>query len=204
MQGFSTTVLSVGAMVLSSLTTYLTFFDTRYTLSVAVAEVSVQVQSGGSSSNGETSAYYRFFPATELVFSNRGTRPVVVSDLRLMRSDRSDRCEISDESERGYVYNFDTMIVEPGTVTSMAVETGMDNLTLDGVDGAITPPPDDVVLWCAHWVAFDPKGYRREPMTPFFTMSRTFSQEDGARYPAVSVAVDYPREPNTIVAKGLF
>ena len=55
MRNISSTVLSLAAMVLSSLTTYLTFFDSRYTLTAAVAQVSSQTNRGYSSGNGQRS-----------------------------------------------------------------------------------------------------------------------------------------------------
>ncbi|MEL7371195.1 MAG: hypothetical protein AAFN74_19900, partial [Myxococcota bacterium] len=97
MRGLSSSVLSVAAMGLSSLTTYLTFFDASYTLTVANADVPIQVQSGSSSSGGKKSAYYRFFPKPSVILSNRGKLALVVSDVRLHRSTDVSSCKIADD-----------------------------------------------------------------------------------------------------------
>ena len=55
MRNISSAVLSLAAMALSSLTTYLSFFDARYTLTAAVADVDGQTQRGSSSGNGRWS-----------------------------------------------------------------------------------------------------------------------------------------------------
>ena len=63
MRNISSSALALMALALSSLTTYLTFFDARYALTAAVANVSASVQTGFSSSEAGSSVSYRTFVA---------------------------------------------------------------------------------------------------------------------------------------------
>lgn len=102
MRNISSTVLALSAMALSSMTTYLTFFDARYTLTAAIADVKGQVNRGfSSSSNSDTkSVNYRFYIDTSLVLSNRGTRSLVVSDVSVVRSSNPNKCEVAEDEKR--------------------------------------------------------------------------------------------------------
>ena len=79
MRNISSTVLSLAAMVLSSLTTYLTFFDARYTLTAVVADTKGQVSTSSGSSGEKRSVNYGFWIDNSIVMSNRGTRAIVTS-----------------------------------------------------------------------------------------------------------------------------
>lgn len=203
MRGLSSTVMSAFAVILSTFTTYLTFFDARYTVSAAVAKVSVQVQSGGGSGNGIQTVSYRYFPTATIILSNRGTRPVVISQVDLVKSASLESCEPVDAEI--YVRTIEPMIIEPGTVTSLDLEIELPRIAAEGSQGGQLQIDDETTLWCAAWVAFDPKGYRREPMTPFFTLERRFEPAGpNDRFPTARVELDYPRQPETIVSRGLF
>lgn len=203
MQGFSSAVLSLVAMALSSLTTYLTFFDARYTLSATLSRVDMQVQSSGGMSNGMRSAYYRVWPTAQIILSNRGTRAVVLSDLQLVRSDTVEGCNPVGEA---YDTRIEPVVIEPGTVQTISVEFELDPVSFEYPDGAAPPLPEaETQHWCMRWTAFDPEGRRREPVTSFFTLQRRFEMpEADGRSPRVDYEMDYPRAPETIVAKGLF
>ncbi|MEO0786240.1 MAG: hypothetical protein AAFY10_11110 [Pseudomonadota bacterium] len=202
MGGFSATAFSVLAVLLSSLTTYLTFFDARYTVSAAVAKVEVQVQTSGGASDGRKNVSYRYFPTASVILSNRGTRPVVISEIDIVRSESIEDCQAGEKTA---VYGFEPLIIEPGTVASFDLEFQLPAITAEGPMETQLDLDEEVALWCAAWVAFDPNGYRREPVTPFVTITRGFTPAaDGERYPKASVILDYPRQPETIVSKGLF
>ncbi|MEL6567526.1 MAG: hypothetical protein AAFQ22_03845 [Pseudomonadota bacterium] len=203
MRGLSSTAMSAFAVILSTFTTYLTFFDARYTVSAAVAKVSVQVQSGGGSINGVQNVAYRYFPTATVILSNRGTRPVVVSEIDIVRSSSLESCEPAEAEV--FVTEISPIIVEPGTVTSLDLEIQLPRIAAEGPVDTPLQVDDETALWCAAWVAFDPQGYRREPMTPFFTLTRRFDPAGpGDRYPSPRLELDYPRQPETIVSKGLF
>ncbi len=203
MRGISSAVLSMAAMALSSLTTYLTFFDSRYTLTVAVASVSVAIQSGGSSDGeGRRTASYRYWPTTTMIFSNRGTRPVVLTDIQLVRSTERDKCVAG---EKAWDTRIDPMIIEPGTVRDLTVEFELPRIDLVATGEQAFQPQGDTSLWCVQWVVFDPNGQRREPVTEFFTLTRGFEPpETPGERPDATVSLDYPQGPETVVARGLF
>ncbi len=210
MRGLSSSVLSVAAMGLSSLTTYLTFFDASYTLTTANAEVSLQVQSGSSSSKGQRTAYLRVFVEPSLSLSNRGKLAVVVADASLHRSTSVDRCEIADgdKGKKTFTARGDTAemprVVEPETIKHLKLQ-----FSLEPVDAKANPDgtfnvPSDQGLWCVKWTIFDPNGQRHEPVAPLIKIKRTFHMTEDRSYPQVKVEKDVPKEPFRLVARGLY
>ncbi len=205
MRGISSAVLSLTAMALSSLTTYLTFFDARYTLTQAVATVSVQVQSGGSSSGGVASAYYRYFLTPQIILSNRGTRPLVLSNVELVPSSNVERCAPDEDAETPPMRRLDAVIVEPGTVQQLALDVELPAISAEAKPGRDFDLPESDALWCLKWTIFDPNGERREPVTPAFRAKLTFAPpEPDDRYPDAEIDLDYPKEPTRLVSRGWF
>lgn len=203
MRGISSAVLSLAAMALSSMTTYLTFFDARYTLTVAVANVTAGIQSGGGrDGEGRQTASYRYWPKATMIFSNRGTRPVVLTDMQLVRSEDLQKCV---PEEKAWDTRIDPMIIEPGTVRDLTVEFELQRIDAVAEAGQEFALEGDTSLWCMQWVVFDPNGQRREPMTPFFTLTRGFEAPaaPGER-PDATISLDYPQGPETVVSRGLF
>ncbi|MEL6323146.1 MAG: hypothetical protein AAFQ84_02825 [Pseudomonadota bacterium] len=203
MRGFSSAVLSLAAMGLSTVTTYLTFFDARYTLTQAIADVPIQLQSGGGYSDGEADAYFRFFPTFDLILSNRGTRPVVVSDLEIYRSAAMDQCELTGEPM--YMQDFQPVIVEPGTVSPFSVEVSLPNLERSARDGEAFDLSGEEALYCFQWTLFDPNGRRHEPIAEALTVRYTLlPPPEGERYPDITVEKDFPRRPERLISRGFF
>ncbi|MEO0883769.1 MAG: hypothetical protein AAFY34_13715 [Pseudomonadota bacterium] len=203
MRGFSSAVLSLAAMALSSLTTYLTFFDSRYTLTLAVADVAVSQQGGGFSSGDTREVSYRFFPRLELILSNRGTRPIVVSDLEIFESASPERCEVTDTTL--FMQEFQPIIVEPGTVSPAAIETSLENIEGSSVGGAPIQIGPVSNLYCLKWTLFDPNGRRHEPFAAAFKIDIGFLPPEPGEYaPETDVSVDFPKQPERLLSRGLF
>ncbi|MEM0986859.1 MAG: hypothetical protein AAGJ32_11475 [Pseudomonadota bacterium] len=209
MRGLSSTVLSLAAMVLSSLTTYLTFFDSRYALTVATADLSVNMQTGsGRDSDGSSSASYQYWPTFNIVLSNRGTRALVITKIELLKSQSLDRCDVSDENKM-FRYSrdgvFDTTIVEPGTVLPKIVEFALDRIEAEAGPGEALNPQGEKALFCARFTVFDPNGRRHEPVAEVMTIERGFDAPDEPDdAPTGTLDVDYPRGATTLVNRGLF
>lgn len=212
MRGLSSSVLSVTAMGLSSLTTYLTFFDASYTLTMANAAVELSVQSGGGSSGGETTAYFRFFLRPSIILSNRGNLAIVVSDVRLFRSTSLDTCTIADgdRGRRPFTGRNDTpatpRVVEPETLEHVTLEFGLEEASTTAkadADGNFDIPSDQG-LWCLKWTLFDPNGKRHEPTSPVLTLTRSYEMKEGEKYPDVNVEKDFPKRPIRLVSRGLY
>lgn len=209
MRGLSSTVLSLAAMALSSLTTYLTFFDARYTLTVATADVAVNLQSGGGrDSEGNRSATYRYWPTFNMVLSNRGTRALVITDIELLKSQSPERCEVGDDN-RMQRYStsglFDTTIVEPGTVLPKQLEFELDRIAAEAGPGESLSLQPDRALYCARYTVFDPNGRRHEPVAPVLTMTRGFEPaDDPDDMPDGTLEVDFPKGATTLLNRGFF
>ena len=208
MRGLSSSVLSVAAMGLSSLTTYLTFFDTSYTLTMANADVRIQIQSGSSSSGGNRSAYYRFYANQGVILSNRGKLALVVSDVRLFRSTESGRCAYPTDKD-AFISNADVspkipVVVEPETLRHIKVQTQIKPVNVKSDAEGKFSIPEDKGLWCLKWTIFDPNGKRHEPISPAFTFERKYVIEDDDNYPSVKAKKEFPREPIRLVGRGLY
>ncbi len=199
MRNVSSTVLSLAAMVLSSLTTYLTFFDARYTLTATIANVQTQT-SRGYGSNGETKNIdYRFYVEPLMIISNRGTRPVVLTDMKLVKSTNMDTCEPTD-----FVVGqrIDPIVMEPGTVEQLKPMLGLEDVEQNiSVEEEFTLQPVNE-LWCLQWVAIDPNGGRHEPMTEAFRTHATFKTVEGENYPEVEFELDAVLAPQRLVSRG--
>ncbi|MEM7767083.1 MAG: hypothetical protein AAF253_06305 [Pseudomonadota bacterium] len=210
MRGLSSTVLSMSAMALSSLTTYLTFFDARYALTVATADVAVRMQtSGGRNGDGERTATYQYSPTFNMVLSNRGTRALVITEIELLKSQSADRCDVDDENLM-FRYSsdglFDTTIVEPGTVLPKVLEFGLDRIEAEAGPGQLLTPQPETALYCARYTVFDPNGRRHEPVAPALTVIRGFEQDPEPldELPDGTLEVDYPKGATTLVNRGFF
>ena len=203
MRGFSSAVLSLAAMALSSLTTYLTFFDSRYTLTQAMADVSVQIQSGGSAYDGQAQAFFRYFPTLDLILSNRGTRPIVISDVDVYQSASDRKCEPTGEAL--FKQAFEPQIVEPGTVQALSLEVSLPNIERTSENGAPFDLTGSSEMWCLKWTLFDPNGRRHEPLAEAFSMDISFTAPEGDdRYPSTDIELDFPRQPERLLSRGLF
>ncbi|MEM6412260.1 MAG: hypothetical protein AAF683_12070 [Pseudomonadota bacterium] len=203
MRGFSSAVLSLAAMSLSSLTTYLTFFDSRYTLTQAIADVSISQQGGGYSSGDVREVTYRFFPRIDLILSNRGTRPIVVSDMEIFESASRDQCELTEETL--FMQEFTPIIIEPGTLSQTSVETSLKNVEGQSTGGAPIVLDPISRLYCLKWTLFDPNGERHEPMAEAFSINIDFLPPEPGEYsPETDVTVDFPRRPERLLSRDFF
>ncbi len=214
MRNLSSAVLSLVAMGLSSMTTYLTFFDARYTLNAAVADVKGQSGRGYGSSNGKRSINFRFFAYPSIIVSNRGTRALVVSDVQVAKSDDLESCKVADDAERRSALTFDPVtnrseviepfIVEPGTVKPIKMEIVLPNIDQEATAETQFQLQPSKVLWCMEWTVFDPNGRRHDSVMPAFTHDVSFSVEDGEDMPRANFKLDYPKGPNKLLARGVF
>ena len=215
MRNISSAVLSLAAMVLSSMTTYLTFFDARYTLTAAVADVNGDSNRGSGRGNGRWNVDFRFYAYPTIILSNRGTRALVVSEVNLVRSSSLETCNIADDTKRTKVNKTDDsgyssspvkpFIIEPGTVSPSRYVAYLDELKFSGVEGetpTFSTSPEQT-LYCFEWVVYDPNGKRHESTMPAFTSSVTLSQKDGEAFPSADYKLDHPKGALQLLTRGL-
>ncbi len=209
MRGLSSNVLAVAAMGLSTLTTYLTFFDASYRLTTAIAAAPVTWQTGSSYSpdRGRT-ASYDFFVAPSVVLSNRGTLAVVLSDVELVTSKSLDKCDPTDEKPRA-LHRFRGQeaalpaVIEPETVKQVDFEFSLKKVRAEADEGGQFDIPPTKQLFCIRWTIFDPNGRRHEPMIPAVTLDVKYEMEGEKKYPTAKVEKDFPKGPKTLVARGV-
>ncbi|MBB35210.1 MAG: hypothetical protein CME88_07380 [Hirschia sp.] len=216
MRNISSAVLSLAAMALSSLTTYLSFFDARYTLTAAVADVDGQTQRGSSSGNGRWSVNFRFYAAPTIILSNRGTRALVVSEVSAVASDSLGECRIADGAERRKVtvlneaanrYEvLDPQIIESGSVIPLEFEVSLKDIDMEG--STDVAPDFDLstieTMWCLEWVIFDPNGKRHEEVMPGFVSTVEFEIPEGEDRPVQTYKLDNPKGAVQLLSRGIF
>ena len=208
MRSLSSNVLALSAMALSSFTTYLTFFDARYTLTTAMANVTWNVRRSGGSNGEKRTVSYRPVIMPSVIVSNRGTRAIVVTDLSLVRSTSMTECEDSGVAMRPNVYrdaeNVVPAVVEPNTVQHMRLEFSLNAVSSEVPIGQPFDLQPTENLWCLKWVVFDPNGRRSEPMVPAMTIARMYAVGEDDATPESTLDVDFPRKPNVLLSRGLF
>jgi hypothetical protein len=202
MNNMATTILSLLAMLVSSFTTYLTFFDSRYTLTAAVAGVDGVIQSsGGSSGEGLFSVNFRPFATPSIILSNRGTRALVVTDVTLVRSAPHEACEIAaDAPSLKATSRMKTLLVEPGSIQEVALElTSAEKTPTQAYQIADTDSS-----WCMKWVIFDPDGERHEPTMLALRETTHFTPEPGGETYNAEYKLDHPKAAAHLLSDGLF
>lgn len=199
MSNASTLLVSILAFAMSAVTTFLTYFDTRYQVTAAVVDVAGGRQSGGSSSDGEISTFVRYYATPTFLLSNRGARPMVFTDVELVKSTSLETCEASDVASRPFGDGLERTIIERGELRTFDVEFA---LGVDEHDGAaaVAARPDREELWCLRLTLFDQRGERREPMFPAVRASMAFSPPTADdRYGDVALGLDFPPAPVRII-----
>ena len=214
MRNISSAVMSLAAMVLSSFTTYLTFFDSRYTLTAAVAGVSGQSNRGYGSNGEQKTINFRFYATPSIILSNRGTRALVVSEVAVVRSEDKTRCVAAADAERRQPFRLnlesnrteaiEPFIVEPGSVQAQKIEVSLPDVDQAVATDAQFALEPDSALWCLEWTVFDPNGKRHESLMPAFTTDVAYSAEEGEDKPGASFKLDYAKQPVTILSRALF
>lgn len=206
MNNITTAILSLLAMLLSSLTTYLTFFDARYTLTAAIAGVDGVIQSsGGSSGEGVFSIDFRPFATPSIILSNRGTRALVVTDVTLIRSSSHEVCDIAaDAPSLKATSRMKPLLVEPGSIQEVSLEFG-----LPQTSGQKTPTQGYQIAntdssWCMKWVIFDPDGERHEPTMLALRETTRFNPEPGGETYNADYKLDHPKAAAHLLSDGLF
>ncbi|MFC7290984.1 hypothetical protein [Hirschia litorea] len=215
MRNISSTVMALAAMVLSSMTTYLTFFDARYTLTAAVAKVSGQINRGYSSNSEGKSIDFRYWVDSTLVVSNRGTRALVISDVSAVKSNKPGSCAIDKDSKRHRVQQYiapeyvrtqyiQPFIVEPSSVAAIPLSMGIPGLSQEiGLEEEFSLEPLHD-LWCLEWKVFDPNGKMHENTMPAFLIDVAFNTPEGEDYPEGELRLDMKSGPTEILKRGLF
>ncbi len=203
MRNLSSAVLSLAAMVLSSLTTYLTFFDSRYTLTAATADVTGQIQTSSSSNEMRRSLSFRTFVTPSVILSNRGTRAVVVTDVELVKSTSAEACEIPEDAEAMNIFGgFEARIIEPDSVQQLSMEFPLPRVDAEAAPGQDFQLEPIDAAWCLRWTVFDPNGNRHEPLVHVFNETTRYVPDED-RYRA-DFNVEPISGPTRLVTRGLY
>lgn len=184
---------SVSAMVVSAGTTYFTVWNSRYLLSATIAQVNLRVQSSSSKNADEPrEATYKVFAAPRIIFTHRGTRPVVVTKIALVRPRTAGAQDVRIESfgdEKSYVF-------QPGNVLEIAPEFALPALHNDFEQAR--------EHWNLAFTVVDHRGRRSDPQIPLFDIAYrlTPDREDPEAAPKLSLDVDFERKPTPVVKSG--
>lgn len=198
MNGGFSLAMSIGAVIASVCTTYLSFFDERYTLTATIADVSGLVQTGSyRSGDGPREVNFRVFFTPTFILSNRGTRPLVLTNVALSLSGDPETCQAAEEVTQPFGEQ-KPLIMEPGSVSDLSFEFGRAPLTNDFETRS--------ELWCLQFTLIDHRGHRISPLLKAVEVDYTVTPvvKDGEEQtPELGVAIDFPRKPVTVAQSGL-
>lgn len=193
-------VMSAVAIVLSAITTYVTFFDDRITLTATIDTVRTAVQSGGGGGDGRWSYGFQYRVGVDLILALRGARPVVLTDAELVRSTTPDACVAGDDVEK--TFGFETMVLQPGALAPLSIEFSLPRIEdqATSIDALEFAPRSET--WCLRLTLFEQSGERQEPMLRAFASDISFFMEEGEDYPSTRFDVDASRAAVTVLETG--
>lgn len=188
------------AMVLSTVTTYLSFFDDRALLTSAIDDVRPWARSGGGGSEGSWSYSFRHGVEIDVILSLRGARPLVLTEALLVRVDPGAECAASEVAQAPF--QFETRILEPKSLTPLALEFPLPGAEATAATKAGLEFEDRADRWCLQLKLFDVSGAASTPMMRAFDARTTYARAPGADYPSVSVALDVSPAPAPMFKSG--
>ena len=210
MRELSSLFMSMIAVVVSAVTTFLTFFDERYTLTAAIVDVGAGVQRSASYADGKgLDVMYQHYVEPTLILSNRGTRALVLTEVNLARSTRLGACEI-DEVLQPIGSGVEPMIIEPGTVRTLANEYRISRVEAHWDARSVPASGADRLnaehvpeTWCTQLVVFDDRGRRMEPLMETLTLERVFTPPDeDDDYPGGTLELEHPVAAAQLLTRG--
>jgi hypothetical protein len=193
MSGSLDLVFSVSAVLISAATTYFTVWNARYLLGATITKVNLLAQRSSSRNADEpVQATYRNFVTPRIIFTHRGTRPVVVTKSTLVRPKTAGAEEVLIESsgeEKSYVF-------QPGSVLEITPEFGLPALHNDFEQFR--------ERWNLAFTVVDHRGRRSDPQIPLLdvTYRLTPDPEDPEAAPNLAVDFDFHRKPTPVVKSG--
>ena len=211
MRALGSMLMSMIAVLVSGFTTFLTFFDERYTLTSAVVEIRAGTQQGsGYTEDTGLNVTYQHYVTPSFILSNRGTRALVLTDIELVRSGTLDTCESGDEIAAPLGPSFEPMIIDADSVHSLAREFNISRVTrnyparrapasaAERLSAEYEPE-----TWCITLTVFDHRGRRMEPTFEAMTAERIFDPlgPDDA-FPRGSLEIEHPIAANQLLSKG--
>lgn len=186
-------VLSISAVLISAATTYFTVWNARYLLAATITAVNRKVQRSSSRNGDEpVQATYGIFCVPRIIFTHRGTRPVVVTKIALVRPKKAGVEEVRVESfgeEKSYVF-------QPGNVLEVAPEFALPALHND-----FEPFRE---RWNLALTIVDHQGRRSDPQIPLLDIKYrlTPDPEDPKAAPDLSMDLDFERKPIPVAKSG--
>lgn len=193
-------MMAVIAMLLSTVTTYLSFFDDRALLTGVIDDVRPWARSGGGGSEGNWSYSFRHGVEIDLILSLRGTRPLVLTEALLVRVPIGADCEGAALAQQPY--QFETRILEPKSLTPLALEFPLPGAEATAPSKAALRFDDRADGWCLQLKLFDASGAASTPMMRAFDARTAYVREAGEDYPSASIDVDVSPAPAPMFKSG--
>ncbi len=186
-------VFSVSAVLISAATTYFTVWNARYLLGATITKVNWQVQTASSRNADEpVQATYRIFVKPRIIFTHRGTRPVVVTKITLVRPKTAGAEEVRVESlgeETSHVF-------QPSNVLELTPEFAIPALHNDFEQFR--------ECWNLAFTVVDHRGRRSDPQIPVLDVAfrLTPDPKDPEAAPNLSIDPDFQRQPMPVIKSG--
>jgi hypothetical protein len=184
---------SVSAVFISAATTYFTVWNARYLLGATITKVSWQVQSSSSRNGDEpVQATYRVYVGPRIIFTHRGTRPVVVTKMSLVRP----KTHTAEEARIDSLGEDKSYIFQPGNVLEVTPEFALPSLHNDF--------DQFNERWNLAFTVVDHRGRRSDTQIPLLhVMYRlTADPKEPESAPNLTVDLDFQRQPMPVAKSG--
>jgi hypothetical protein len=184
---------SISAVLISAATSYFTVWNARYLLGATVTKIDWQTQKSSSRNGDEpVEATYRIFVKPRIIFTHRGTRPVVVTKIALVRPKTAGAEEMIIErlgEETSHVF-------QPNNVLEISPEFPLPRLHND-----FEPFHE---RWSLVFTVVDHKGRRSDPQIPLLDVAYRLTPDstDPEAAPNLSMDLNYQRRPMSVIQSG--
>lgn len=186
-------VFSISAVLISAATSYFTVWNARYLLGATVTKIDWQTQRSNSKNADEpVEATYRIFVKPRIIFTHRGTRPVVVTKIALVRAQTADAEKVIIErlgEETSHVF-------QPNNVLEISPEFPLPRLHNDFEQFR--------ERWNLVFTVVDHKGRRSDPQIPLLDVAYRLTPDstDPEGAPNLTMDLDYQRRPMSVIQSG--
>ncbi len=192
------TVISLIALGLSALSTFLAFFYQRTGLTGAVVRAHATTRRSGGFDGETANVQFQQDARIEVLLSNTGTRPLVITAIEAVVG-APNASRPGDEPPIQPYEQVASVLLEPKTALVFPIEFRLCTVGLDNVTRTTDIPERRERVW-ARVTVYDHRGRVHQPDLPAFAAKTTYRPgEENDRYPQSDLAIDQVHRPMRLV-----
>lgn len=183
-------VISIIALSLSALSTFLTFFYNRTRLTGVVVRGDVSLQRSGGFDGEKASVSFQTFAKIGVLISNHGNRPVTLTSLALV---------VDDEEPNTGFQPVEPTLLAPNSAQVFTNEYRVSQVSLDDVARDTKIPARTERVW-AQVRLHNHRGKSRVVKIPALELATTYIPGEGdERYPNADITATPAHRPTRLV-----